>query len=62
MEVLKWIGCGLAAALFIGAIAGMFFVGYLVGVIIFWAITTGITIYTLTKFFKALTAWPKNKK
>lgn len=62
MEVLKWIGCGLAAALFVGAIAGLFFVGYIVGVVLFWAGTVALTIYTCTKFFKALSALLKKKK
>jgi len=62
MEVLKWIGCGLAAALFVGAICGLFFVGYLVGMFLFWGITVLTVIYTCTKMFKALFGLLKRKK
>lgn len=61
MEVLKWIGCGLAAALFIGAIWGVFFIGYIVGMVVFWGVTILTAIYTCTKMFKALFGLLKKK-
>jgi len=62
MVVLQWIGCGLLAALFIGAIWGLFFIGYVVGLFLFWAVIVLTAIYSGAKLVMAIFRLLKKKK